>query len=51
LDGDLGLRDLLREQKLKHVREDYDLVLKAGERGLGFGFDLDQIQSRINDNS
>ena len=41
LDGDLGLRDLLREQKLKHVREDYDLVLKAGERGLGFGFDLD----------
>jgi CTP:molybdopterin cytidylyltransferase MocA len=41
LDGDMGLRDLLREQKLKHVREEYDLVLKVEERGLGFGFDLD----------
>ncbi len=41
LDGDMGLRDLLREQKLKHVREEYDFVLKVEERDLGFGFDLD----------
>jgi CTP:molybdopterin cytidylyltransferase MocA len=41
LNGDFGLRDLLREQKLKHVREEYDPGMKVEGRDLGFGFDLD----------